>query len=73
MISEVRKLHVIEEVLKLEDDAILREMEALLEKVSKSTKTVKLSEKFAGKLSSKTARQLQEHIVQSRNEWGRGI
>lgn len=36
-------------------------------------KPVRLSGKFAGKLSSKTAKKLQEHIAQSRNEWERNI
>ena len=29
----------------------------------------KLSEKYAGKLSSKTVEKLQQHIQQTRNEW----
>lgn len=73
MVSETRKLHVIEEVLKLNNDTILKEVEALLKKASVSPKTTKLSDRFAGKLSAKTAKQLQDHIVQSRNEWERDI
>lgn len=73
MVTEARKLHVIEELLKLNNDTILKEVEALLKKASISPKTTKLSERFAGKLSSKTAKKLQEHIIQSRNEWERDI
>jgi len=73
MVTEARKLHVIEELLKLNNDTILKEVEALLKKASTPPKTTKLSERFAGKLSSKTAKQLQEHIVKSRNEWERDI
>ena len=32
-----------------------------------------LSEKYAGRLSSKTAKALQLHITESRNEWERSI
>lgn len=73
MVTEIRKLHVIEEVLKLNNDAILKEVEALLKKSSVSSKATKLSDRFAGKLSSKTAKQLQAHILESRNEWERNI
>lgn len=73
MVTEIRKLHVIEEVLKLNNDTILTEVEALLKKSSVTRTTTRLSERFAGKLSSKTAKQLQEHITQSRNEWERDI
>ncbi len=33
----------------------------------------KLSEKYAGKLPSKIADQLQEYVTQSRNEWDKSI
>lgn len=35
--------------------------------------TAKLSEKYAGKLSSDTADQLQQYIAESREEWERNI
>ena len=34
MVTEARKLHVIEELLKLDNDTILKEVEALLKKAS---------------------------------------
>ena len=36
-------------------------------------RTESLAQKFAGKLSDKTAEELHEHIAKSRNEWNRDI
>lgn len=39
------------------------------EKRSTEAKQVKLSEKYAGKLSLEIGQDLQKHVAQSRNEW----
>lgn len=51
---------------------LLQELEELnlIKLLKKNTDTSqKLSEKYAGKLSSATVEKLQQHIKQSRNEW----
>lgn len=74
MVSNARKLHLIEELLKIQSEKVLAEVEAVLKKASASTvEASELSDKFAGKLSSSTARKLQKHVVQSRKEWERDI
>jgi hypothetical protein len=53
---------------------ILRELEQLsLIKLldEKTVSTLKMSEKYAGKLSKETADKLHEHVKQSRSEWER--
>ncbi len=75
MISAARKLHVIEEVLKVKSEAILSEVEAVLKKTSKPDKTRKLSEKYAGslQLTDKQYADFQNQINQSRSGWGKNI
>lgn len=74
MVSNARKLYLIEELLKIRSDKVLAEVEAVLKKasVTEIAKT-KLSDRFAGKLSSETGKQLQDYVAQSRNEWERNI
>jgi hypothetical protein len=51
---------------------LLQELEELhlIKLLKRNTDTSqKLSEKYAGKLSSKTVEKLQQHIQQTRNEW----
>ncbi len=50
---------------------LLKELEKLhlIKVIQKNTPVKRLSERFAGKLSSQDAEKLQEHIKHSRNEW----
>ena len=75
MISEARKLHIIEELLKVKSETILSEVEAVLKKTSQPDKTKKLSEKYAGslQLTDKQYADFQNQINQSRSEWERNI
>jgi hypothetical protein len=76
MYSEARKLHVIEEVLKVKNEAVLIELEAVLKKnsdienASGKTITRKPSD-FAGSISKEVAEAMLTDIQQSRNEWER--
>lgn len=76
MYSEARKLHVIEEVLKVTSEAVLIELEAVLKKNSVQQKgtdnniTRKPSD-YAGSISQETARVMLADIEQSRSEWER--
>lgn len=74
MESENRKLRVIEEVLKLEDDAVLTQIEMLLgnRSIDRSRDKNKPSD-YIGCISPESARQLLQQIEQSRNEWERDI
>ena len=74
MRSEARKLRVIGEVLKLEDEVLLAKVELLLEDrdVEKNSQNTKPSD-YAGCISKDTARQLLQQLEQSRNEWERDI
>lgn len=74
MYSEARKLHVIEEVLKVKSEAVLIELEAVLKKNSDTEKTSGkiISRKpsdFAGSITKETAQAILTDIQQSRNEW----
>lgn len=72
MQSEARKLRVIEEVLKLEDDTLLAKVELLLEEHDEQkTNQEKKPSEYAGCISKDTAEQLLSQIEQSRNEWER--
>lgn len=74
MVTDTRKLHLIEALLKTNSDKVLAEVEAVLEKSSTNTHApTKLSDRFAGNLSTETAKKLQDHIVKSRDEWERDI
>lgn len=73
MYSEARKLHVIEEVLKIKSEAVLIELEAVLKKNSDtentSNKVTRKPSDFAGCISKETASVMLADIEQSRNEW----
>lgn len=73
MVSEARKLYVIEEVLKIDNEALLAELEALLKRAY--TPKEKLSKKYRGllKLSDKQREDLQKHLQDIRGEWERDI
>ncbi len=76
MYSEARKLHLIEEVLKIKSEAILIEIEALLRKgLIKQLKKNELERRkpsdYAGCISPEKATDLLQQVEQSRNEWER--
>lgn len=74
MHPEARKLHVIEEVLKVEDEALLMAIEALLENRNSKRSSIKAKPSdYAGCISKDVARQLLQQIEESRNEWERDI
>ena len=63
MYTETQKLHVIEGVLKTDDPAILMELEAILNRSAKPSKTKTLSaQDFAGKWSAEDAALIEEAI-----------
>ncbi len=79
MYSESRKIHVIEEVLKVTSDAVLTELETVLKKSRTKNKTVKPVKKpsiydFVGILSKKEANDMRKAIAETcetidENEW----
>lgn len=71
MITEERKLQVIQEVLKIDDEALLTEVEVLLKGKSTSTEKPKLSDKYRGalQLTDKQYDSLHQQLVEMRNEW----
>ena len=74
MYSEARKLHLIEEVLKVKSEAVLIELEAVLKKNNDAEKTsgkivTRKPSDFAGSISKETAQAILTDIEQSRNEW----
>jgi hypothetical protein len=76
MSSEARKIHVIEEVLKVQSEAILIEIEAILRRNGETKKINGKKDKpsdYAGCISEGTAKELLQQIEQSRNEWERDI
>lgn len=75
MISKARKLHVIEEVLKIDNEVLLTQVEALLKGASAPKETLKLSEKYRGalKLSDSQRKDMQKYLKDVRNEWERDI
>ncbi len=78
MHSEARKIHVIEEVLKIQSDALLIEIESLLKRKGAEQKKENNVAKekpsdYAGCISKETATELLQQIEQSRNEWERDI
>jgi len=75
---EARKIHVIEEVLKVQSEAVLIEIESLLKRKNDERKKEKNGIKnkpsdYAGCISEETARELLQQIKKSRNEWERDI
>jgi len=76
MISKARKLNLIEKVLKIDNEALLDQVEALLRGTSVKSKTTKnLSEKYAGslKLTDEQYADFQSQVSQGRQEWNRNI
>jgi hypothetical protein len=80
MHSEARKIHLIEEVLKVKNEAVLIELEAVLKRNAPANQTsvvagtkVKKPSDFVGILSQKNAQAMLADIEQSRDEWERGI
>lgn len=78
MPSEARKIHVIEEVLKVQSEAVLIEIESLLKRKSGQHKQNQASTKrkpsdYAGSLSKEKAENLLKHVLKSRDEWERDI
>lgn len=78
MPSEARKIHVIEEVLKVQSEAVLIEIESLLKRKSGQQKQSKVGTKrkpseYAGSLSKEKAELLLQHSLKSRDEWERDI
>ncbi len=74
MYSEARKLHLIEEVLKVKSEAVLIELEAVLKKNSDTEVTSgkiinRKPSEFAGSITKETAQAILSDIQQSRNEW----
>jgi len=67
MYSEVKKLHLIEELLKVKDDSILEEIERTLSSAHTSAKKKSFTE-FAGKISAedldKMEKDIKEHCGQ---------
>ena len=80
MYSETRKLHLIEEVLKIESDVVLAEIEAVLKKAMYSKKSPKVkTNTTTGKLrgalnlTEDQYKDFNQHIKDTRNEWERDI
>lgn len=75
MVSEARKLNLIEKVLKIDNEALLTQVEALLKGASAPEEKLKLSKKYRGalKLSDNQRQDLQKHLQDVRNEWERDI
>jgi len=73
MDSEARKIHVIEQVLKVQSEAVLIEIESLLKRKGWKQKkennvTKSKPSDYAGCISENTAKELLQQIEQSRNE-----
>ena len=62
MYSEARKIHVIEEVLKLKSEAVLIEIENILKKRNKADKKASIYD-FVGMLSKKEASEMRKAIA----------
>lgn len=63
MITEVRKLHIIEELLKLNSEAVLSEVEAVLRRAARPMKSDKFSaHDFSGIISRKDAKLMETAI-----------
>lgn len=73
MVTEARKLYVIEKVLKIDDEALLAEVEALLAEAYSSKKQHGKKYRGALKLSDGQRQDLQTHLQDIRNEWERDI
>ncbi len=62
MFTEAKKLHLIEELLKVESDAVLAELENVLTKFSASPVNRKSFKSFVGALSLKETKELEYNI-----------
>lgn len=72
MHTESRKLKIIEELLRLKDEALLTEIEVLLEKgiIDRNHARSKPSD-YAGCISQKEASELLQKVAESKSEWNR--
>lgn len=73
MVTEARKLYVIEKVLKIDDEALLAEVEALFAEAYSPKKQQGKKYRGALKLSDGQRQDLQKHLQDIRNEWERDI
>ncbi|WP_257670954.1 hypothetical protein [Parapedobacter tibetensis] len=75
MYSEARKLHLIEELLKVKSDTVLAQVEIVLKKATKPVKTQRLSQKYAGSLNLTDDQyaDFQNQVTEGRKEWERDI
>ncbi|WP_257667061.1 hypothetical protein [Parapedobacter tibetensis] len=75
MYSEARKLHLIEELLKVKSDTVLAQVEVVLKKAKKPVKTQRLSQKYAGSLNltGDQYADFQNQETEGRKEWERDI
>lgn len=68
---QTRKLNLLREIMALSNEEVIEKVENLLSQEKKQNKAEgKLSEKYAGKLPSRVAEELQDYVTQSRKEWG---
>ena len=69
MKAKARKLHIIEKILKEESESVLTKIETILKKKPSD----KNPSDYAGCISKTKARELLQHIENSRKEWERDI
>ncbi len=65
MVTEARKLHVIEEVLKIKSDKLLAEVEAVLKKRPASNKSKLTIHDFVGVISKDDATEMKKVIAET--------
>lgn len=65
MVSEARKLHVIEEVLKIKSNKLLTELEAVLKKQTAANRSKLTINDFVGILSDKEAVEMKRAIAET--------
>lgn len=69
MKAKARKLHIIEKILKEESESVLSKIETILKKKPSN----KNPSDYAGCISETKARELLQHVENSRKEWERDI
>lgn len=65
MYTEARKIHIIEEVLKVDDDAILTQLESVFKKTKKTKDKKAAIYDFVGVISKKEAAQMRKAIEET--------
>ncbi len=65
MVSEARKLHLIEEMLKIKSEKLLTEVESVLKKHAKSKKSNFTIKDFVGIISDKEAAEMKKAITET--------